>query len=180
MNDRGLYSCNLHHIYCHLHETVRVQLNVTKSSMDLCQTDSRFTAVLRRKSPLWCLVFSPRRTQAAALLGRTESGVRGAEGDHRRVALHEQAQRLDGLERRGGGPAGEWINKAHIDLLLLLLLCYCIPLTAGCVTCPGCPLGPSVPGSPAWQCRSAGGSVRLWRAAQLRASVPAEEDEHQQ
>uniref|UniRef100_A0A3B5MXG0 Matrix remodeling-associated protein 8 n=1 Tax=Xiphophorus couchianus TaxID=32473 RepID=A0A3B5MXG0_9TELE len=31
MNDRGLYSCNLHHIYCHLHETVRVQLNVTKS-----------------------------------------------------------------------------------------------------------------------------------------------------
>uniref|UniRef100_A0A3B3XMP8 Matrix remodeling-associated protein 8 n=1 Tax=Poecilia mexicana TaxID=48701 RepID=A0A3B3XMP8_9TELE len=31
MNDRGLYSCNLHHLYCHLHETVRVQLNVTKS-----------------------------------------------------------------------------------------------------------------------------------------------------
>ncbi|XP_036008123.1 matrix remodeling-associated protein 8 [Fundulus heteroclitus] len=31
MNDRGLYSCNLHHIYCHLHETVRIQLNVTKS-----------------------------------------------------------------------------------------------------------------------------------------------------
>uniref|UniRef100_A0A3Q2R094 Matrix remodeling-associated protein 8 n=1 Tax=Fundulus heteroclitus TaxID=8078 RepID=A0A3Q2R094_FUNHE len=31
MNDRGLYSCNLHHIYCHLHEMVRIQLNVTKS-----------------------------------------------------------------------------------------------------------------------------------------------------
>ncbi|KAM6928201.1 matrix remodeling-associated protein 8-like [Xenentodon cancila] len=31
MNDRGLYSCNLHHLYCHLYETVRVQLNVTKS-----------------------------------------------------------------------------------------------------------------------------------------------------
>lgn len=31
MNDRGLYSCNLHHHYCHLYETVRVQLNVTKS-----------------------------------------------------------------------------------------------------------------------------------------------------
>ncbi|KAM8756665.1 matrix remodeling-associated protein 8a isoform 2-T2 [Acanthopagrus schlegelii] len=30
MNDRGLYSCNLHHLYCHLYETVRVQLNVTK------------------------------------------------------------------------------------------------------------------------------------------------------
>lgn len=31
MNDRGLYSCNLHHLYCHLYETVRIQLNVTKS-----------------------------------------------------------------------------------------------------------------------------------------------------
>ncbi|RVE72582.1 hypothetical protein OJAV_G00040600 [Oryzias javanicus] len=30
-NDRGLYSCNLHHLYCHLQETVRIQLNVTKS-----------------------------------------------------------------------------------------------------------------------------------------------------
>lgn len=31
MNDRGLYSCNLHHLYCNLYEMVRVQLNVTKS-----------------------------------------------------------------------------------------------------------------------------------------------------
>ncbi|KAF3689672.1 Matrix remodeling-associated protein 8 Plasma membrane protein 1B3 Precursor [Channa argus] len=31
MNDRGLYSCNLHHLYCHLYETIRVQLNITKS-----------------------------------------------------------------------------------------------------------------------------------------------------
>lgn len=31
MNDRGLYSCNLHHLYCHLYEMVRIQLNVTKS-----------------------------------------------------------------------------------------------------------------------------------------------------
>lgn len=31
MNDRGLYSCNLHHLYCHLHEMLRIQLNVTKS-----------------------------------------------------------------------------------------------------------------------------------------------------
>nr|XP_061814477.1 matrix remodeling-associated protein 8-like [Nerophis lumbriciformis] len=31
MNDKGLYSCNLHHLYCHIYETVRVQLNVTKS-----------------------------------------------------------------------------------------------------------------------------------------------------
>lgn len=31
MNDRGLYSCNLHHLYCHLYETIKVQLNITKS-----------------------------------------------------------------------------------------------------------------------------------------------------
>lgn len=31
MTDRGLYSCNLHHHYCHLYDTVRIQLNVTKS-----------------------------------------------------------------------------------------------------------------------------------------------------
>ncbi|KAG9482299.1 hypothetical protein GDO78_011147 [Eleutherodactylus coqui] len=30
-SDQGLYSCNLHHHYCHLDETVRVQLNITKS-----------------------------------------------------------------------------------------------------------------------------------------------------
>ncbi|KAJ8259485.1 hypothetical protein GJAV_G00169860 [Gymnothorax javanicus] len=32
MNDRGLYSCNLHHHYCHLYETTKVQLNITKSA----------------------------------------------------------------------------------------------------------------------------------------------------
>ncbi|XP_063072088.1 matrix remodeling-associated protein 8a [Engraulis encrasicolus] len=31
-SDKGLYSCNLHHHYCHLYETVKVQLNVTKSA----------------------------------------------------------------------------------------------------------------------------------------------------
>ncbi|TNM88457.1 hypothetical protein fugu_004711 [Takifugu bimaculatus] len=31
MNDRGLYSCNLHHLYCQLHEMIKIQLNVTKS-----------------------------------------------------------------------------------------------------------------------------------------------------
>ena len=42
MNDRGLYSCNLHHLYCHLYETVRVQLNVTKSRE--CPTLHRLSA----------------------------------------------------------------------------------------------------------------------------------------
>ncbi|XP_015268590.1 PREDICTED: matrix-remodeling-associated protein 8 [Gekko japonicus] len=28
-SDQGLYSCNLHHHYCHLSETVKIQLNIT-------------------------------------------------------------------------------------------------------------------------------------------------------
>lgn len=49
MNDRGLYSCNLHHLYCNLYETVRVQLNVTKSRMyhtqpSACSTHSNCEA----------------------------------------------------------------------------------------------------------------------------------------
>ncbi|KAG5275320.1 hypothetical protein AALO_G00146110 [Alosa alosa] len=31
-SDKGLYSCNLHHHYCHLYESIKVQLNVTKSA----------------------------------------------------------------------------------------------------------------------------------------------------
>uniref|UniRef100_UPI00398E92F0 matrix remodeling-associated protein 8-like isoform X2 n=1 Tax=Pristiophorus japonicus TaxID=55135 RepID=UPI00398E92F0 len=30
--DRGFYSCNLHHHYCHLYETIKIQLNVTRSA----------------------------------------------------------------------------------------------------------------------------------------------------
>lgn len=31
MNDRGIYTCHLHHHYCNLNETLKMQLNVTKS-----------------------------------------------------------------------------------------------------------------------------------------------------
>ncbi|XP_062889091.1 matrix remodeling-associated protein 8-like isoform X3 [Mobula hypostoma] len=31
-SDRGIYFCNLHHHYCHLYETVKIQLNITKSA----------------------------------------------------------------------------------------------------------------------------------------------------
>ncbi|XP_078281496.1 matrix remodeling-associated protein 8-like isoform X3 [Rhinoraja longicauda] len=30
--DRGIYSCNLHHHYCHLYETVKIQLIITKAA----------------------------------------------------------------------------------------------------------------------------------------------------
>lgn len=29
-SDEGTYSCNLHHHYCHLYETVKIQLAITK------------------------------------------------------------------------------------------------------------------------------------------------------
>uniref|UniRef100_A0A8C4RW83 Matrix-remodelling associated 8b n=1 Tax=Erpetoichthys calabaricus TaxID=27687 RepID=A0A8C4RW83_ERPCA len=30
-SDKGIYSCNLHHHYCHLYESTKMQLNITKS-----------------------------------------------------------------------------------------------------------------------------------------------------
>lgn len=29
--DRGVYTCNLHHHYCQIHQSIQIQLNVTKS-----------------------------------------------------------------------------------------------------------------------------------------------------
>ncbi|XP_074537775.1 matrix remodeling-associated protein 8-like [Halichoeres trimaculatus] len=31
-SDRGVYTCNLHHHYCQIHQSIQVQLNVTKSA----------------------------------------------------------------------------------------------------------------------------------------------------
>uniref|UniRef100_A0A8C2E6W6 Matrix remodeling-associated protein 8 n=1 Tax=Cyprinus carpio TaxID=7962 RepID=A0A8C2E6W6_CYPCA len=31
MNDKGIYTCNLHHHYCKVHQSIQIQLNVTKS-----------------------------------------------------------------------------------------------------------------------------------------------------
>ncbi|XP_051962307.1 matrix remodeling-associated protein 8-like [Xyrauchen texanus] len=31
MNDKGVYTCNLHHHYCKVHQSIQIQLNVTKS-----------------------------------------------------------------------------------------------------------------------------------------------------
>ncbi|XP_026872132.2 matrix remodeling-associated protein 8b [Electrophorus electricus] len=32
VNDKGVYTCNLHHHYCKIHQSIQIQLNVTKSS----------------------------------------------------------------------------------------------------------------------------------------------------
>lgn len=31
-SDKGIYSCNLHHHYCQIHQSIQIQLNVTKSA----------------------------------------------------------------------------------------------------------------------------------------------------
>ncbi|NXX41226.1 MXRA8 protein, partial [Tricholaema leucomelas] len=33
-SDEGIYSCSLHHHYCHLYETVKIQLSITKKAED--------------------------------------------------------------------------------------------------------------------------------------------------
>lgn len=37
--DRGVYTCNLHHHYCQIHQSVQIQLNVTKSGEMWTNTD---------------------------------------------------------------------------------------------------------------------------------------------
>ncbi|XP_051517440.1 matrix remodeling-associated protein 8-like isoform X2 [Myxocyprinus asiaticus] len=32
MNDKGIYTCNLHHHYCKVHQSIKIQLNITKSA----------------------------------------------------------------------------------------------------------------------------------------------------
>lgn len=56
VNDRGLYSCNLHHLYCHLYEMVRIQLNVTKSR----KSDTALISICSTK-PRWltCVFLGP-------------------------------------------------------------------------------------------------------------------------
>ncbi|XP_064381544.1 matrix remodeling-associated protein 8 isoform X2 [Dromaius novaehollandiae] len=36
-SDEGTYSCNLHHHYCHLYETVKIQLDITKKAKEAKQ-----------------------------------------------------------------------------------------------------------------------------------------------
>lgn len=41
-SDAGVYSCNLHHHYCHLYETVKIQLDITKKGR--CDSVVSFSA----------------------------------------------------------------------------------------------------------------------------------------
>lgn len=45
-SDKGIYSCNLHHHYCQIHQSIQIQLNVTKSgeavhSRSVCKTERK-------------------------------------------------------------------------------------------------------------------------------------------
>lgn len=35
--DKGVYTCNLHHHYCQIHQSIQIQLNVTKSGEELTE-----------------------------------------------------------------------------------------------------------------------------------------------
>uniref|UniRef100_A0A4W4EXZ0 Matrix remodeling-associated protein 8 n=1 Tax=Electrophorus electricus TaxID=8005 RepID=A0A4W4EXZ0_ELEEL len=108
-SDRGIYSCNLHHHYCHLYESIKVQLNVTKSA----RKERRFwdgqkavyvvlagsTVVLPcvNRRPIWTESNSEEEQQQVVHWDRQGPGVR-----------HDRADRLVDLyasgERRHYGP----------------------------------------------------------------------------
>ncbi|KAI4894963.1 hypothetical protein NFI96_028719 [Prochilodus magdalenae] len=109
MTDRGIYSCNLHHHYCHLYESIKVQLNVTKSA----RKERRFwdgqkavyvvllgsTVVLPcvNRRPIWTEGNSQEEQQQVVHWDRQPPGVQ-----------HDRADRLIDLyasgERRHYGP----------------------------------------------------------------------------
>ncbi|KAG9260480.1 matrix remodeling-associated protein 8-like [Astyanax mexicanus] len=108
-NDRGIYSCNLHHHYCHLYESIKVQLNVTKSARKerrfwdgqkavyvvLVGSTVALPCVNRR--PIWTEGNSQEDQQQVVHWDRQPPGVR-----------HDRADRLIDLyasgERRHYGP----------------------------------------------------------------------------
>ncbi|XP_056591513.1 matrix remodeling-associated protein 8a [Triplophysa dalaica] len=109
MSDKGMYSCNLHHHYCHLYESIKVQLNVTKSA----RKERKFwdgqkavfvvlvgkTVVLPcvNRRPIWTEGNSQEDQQQVVHWDRQPPGVR-----------HDRADRLIDLyasgERRHYGP----------------------------------------------------------------------------
>lgn len=84
-SDGGIYSCNLHHHYCHLYETVKIQLDVTKKGG--CATawgPSRQGAGSGSWSPVapstvlnsqWDLCAEPQKVLRAVLLLSERSSV---------------------------------------------------------------------------------------------------------
>uniref|UniRef100_A0A671PHA1 Matrix remodeling-associated protein 8 n=1 Tax=Sinocyclocheilus anshuiensis TaxID=1608454 RepID=A0A671PHA1_9TELE len=109
VSDKGIYSCNLHHHYCHLYESIKVQLNVTRSA----RKERRFwdgqkavyvvlvgsTVVLPcvNRRPIWTESNSQEDQQQVVHWDRQPPGVR-----------HDRADRLIDLyasgERRHYGP----------------------------------------------------------------------------
>lgn len=143
----------------------------------LSECESRGTAVLPHMSSLINPLFSYEERKLQSFWDGTKSVY---------VVLQGTTVVLPCINRRSIWT--DWSNEEEdqqarrwarfIDRLSFL--CHFVITIASCVTFPGCPLGPASARSPAWPCRSAGGPLRLRWAAQLRTSVLAEEDEHQQ
>lgn len=84
-SDGGIYSCNLHHHYCHLYETVKIQLDVTKKGgCEAAWGPSRQGAGSGSWSPVasstvlnsqWDLCAEPQKVLCAVLLMSERSSV---------------------------------------------------------------------------------------------------------
>ncbi|XP_016129457.1 matrix-remodeling-associated protein 8-like [Sinocyclocheilus grahami] len=46
VNDKGIYTCNLHHHYCKVHQSIRIQLNVTKSHTNMVEAPRILNVIL--------------------------------------------------------------------------------------------------------------------------------------
>lgn len=194
MNDRGLYSCNLHHLYCHLYEMVRVQLNVTKSRMyhtvpniNIFHT---YVLALADSVCLFCAcTIKAVKNSASGTDKRRCMWCCLAELWCCRASIDVMCGQTGATRRRTSrcvqctsvfvGPLQTVSVKSRFTFNWLRLT-EKMKLPSLPWWLPGGPLGPSVPRGPPRPRWPAGGPVRLRGAAQLRATVPPEEDEHQQ
>uniref|UniRef100_A0A8C2EPE3 Matrix remodeling-associated protein 8 n=1 Tax=Cyprinus carpio TaxID=7962 RepID=A0A8C2EPE3_CYPCA len=115
MSDKGIYSCNLHHHYCHLYESIKVQLNVTKSA----RKERRFwdgqkavfvvlvgsTVVLPciNRRPIWTEGNSQEDQQQVVHWDRQPPGVR-----------HDRADRLIDLYASDTQPLDQGLYSCHL------------------------------------------------------------------
>ncbi|XP_016420166.1 matrix-remodeling-associated protein 8-like isoform X2 [Sinocyclocheilus rhinocerous] len=109
VSDKGIYSCNLHHHYCHLYESIKVQLNVTRSARKerrfwdgqkavyVVLVGSKVVLPCVNRRPIWTESNSQEDQQQVVHWDRQPPGVR-----------HDRADRLIDLyasgERRHYGP----------------------------------------------------------------------------
>lgn len=101
--DKGVYTCNLHHHYCQIHQSIQIQLNVTKSGE---------ASVSHSLMLWWCIKHIVQQhishsfvssSERETFLGWGQECVCGFIGQLRGIAMCEQAPLVE--RQSPGGPA---------------------------------------------------------------------------